>query len=162
MGKCTCHPEKETRFQCLKHGVWLCDECLKCRDPELYCKHRSACPIWFIEKRERRWQKEQEAAAAQQRFKVAFEPGGQVIEVPAGSTLLEAAESAGVHLNASCNGKGLCGKCKLVVESGEIETEPSTLLSDAETRRRYVLACQSRVAGRCRGPHPPGGRSSAS
>jgi len=58
MGKCTCHPEKDTRFQCLKHGVWLCDECLSCRDPELYCKHRSACPIWFIEKRRKRLQKE--------------------------------------------------------------------------------------------------------
>lgn len=124
MGKCTCHPEKETRFQCLKHGVWLCDGCLRCRDPELYCKHRSACPIWFIEKRERRRQKEQEAAAAQPRFKVAFEPAGQVVEVPAGSRLLEAADAASVHLNASCNGKGLCGKCNLVSVSGEIETEP--------------------------------------
>lgn len=147
MGKCTCHPEKETRFQCLKHGVWLCDECLKCRDPELYCKHRSACPIWFIEKRQRRLQKEQAAAAAQPRFKVAFEPGGQVSEVPAGSTLLEAAESAAVHLNASCNGKGLCGKCKLVVESGKLDSEPTTLLSDAEKQKRYVLACQSRLRG---------------
>jgi uncharacterized 2Fe-2S/4Fe-4S cluster protein (DUF4445 family) len=145
MGKCTCHPEKDTHFQCLKHGVWLCDECLKCRDPELYCKHRSACPIWFIEKRQRRLQKEQAAAAAQQRFKVTFEPGGQAIEMPAGGTLLEAAEAADVHLNASCNGKGLCGKCKLVVESGKIESEPTTLLTDAEKQKRYVLACQSRL-----------------
>jgi uncharacterized 2Fe-2S/4Fe-4S cluster protein (DUF4445 family) len=145
MGKCTRHPENETSFQCLKHGVWLCDECLKCRDPELYCKHRSACPIWFIEKRQRRIQKEQAAAAAQQRFKVTFEPGGPAIDVPAGSTLLEAAQAAAVHLNASCNGKGLCGKCKLVVESGKIDSEPTTLLSDAEKQKRYVLACQSRL-----------------
>jgi hypothetical protein len=54
MEKCTHHPDRETRFQCLKHNVWLCEECLKCRDPELYCKNRSACPIWFIEKRRRR------------------------------------------------------------------------------------------------------------
>ncbi len=145
MGKCTCHPEKETRFQCLKHGTWLCDECLSCRDPELYCKHRSACPIWFIEKRQRRLQKEQAATAAQERFKVTFQPGGQVLDMPAGSTLLEAAAAADVHLNASCNGKGLCGKCKLVVESGKIESEPTTLLRDAEKQKRYVLACQSRL-----------------
>ena len=145
MGKCTCHPEKETRFQCLKHGTWLCDDCLSCRDPELYCKHRSACPIWFIEKRQRRLQKEQVAITAQQRFKVTFQPGGHVLEVPAGSTLLEAAAAADVHLNASCNGKGLCGKCKLVVESGKIDSEPTTLLSDAEKQKRYVLACQSRL-----------------
>ena len=67
--------------------------------------------------------------------------------MPAGSTLLEAAESAAVHLNASCNGKGLCGKCKLVVESGKLDSEPTTLLSDAEKQKRYVLACQSRLRG---------------
>lgn len=63
MGKCTHHPERETRFQCLKHDVWLCEECLRCRDPQLYCKHRSACPISFIEKRRKRLAKEQPAAA---------------------------------------------------------------------------------------------------
>lgn len=147
MEKCTDHPDRETRFQCLKHNVWLCEDCLKCRDPELYCKHRSACPIWFIEKRQKRWEKEQAAAAALPRLRVTFEPGAGSVEVPAGSTLLEAAEAAGVHLNASCNGKGLCGKCKLVAESGEIESEPTTLLSDIEKRKGYVLACQSRVRG---------------
>jgi uncharacterized 2Fe-2S/4Fe-4S cluster protein (DUF4445 family) len=147
VGTCTHHPDRETRFQCLKHNVWLCEECLKCRDPELYCKHRSACPIWFIEKRQKRWDREQEASAALPRCRVTFEPGARAIEVPAGSTLLEAAQAADIHLNASCNGKGLCGKCKLVVESGEIESEPTTLLSDAEKQKRYVLACQSRLRG---------------
>jgi hypothetical protein len=51
MGKCSCHPEKETRFMCMKHSVYLCDECLKCRDPNIYCKHRSSCPIWFMQKK---------------------------------------------------------------------------------------------------------------
>ena len=147
MGKCTRHPERETRFQCLKHGVWMCDECLGCRDPQLYCKNRSACPIWFIEKRRRRQEKEEQAAAAVQRVHVRFEPEGKTADVPLGTTLLEAAQAADVHLNASCNGKGLCGKCKLVVESGEIESEPTALLSDAEKQGRYVLACQSRLRG---------------
>jgi uncharacterized 2Fe-2S/4Fe-4S cluster protein (DUF4445 family) len=131
----------------LKHNVWLCEECLSCRDPELYCKHRSACPIWFIEKRRKRIQREEQAAAAQTRFQVAFGPDGGAVAMPVGSTLLEAAQAAGIHLNASCNGKGLCGKCKLVVDSGKIESEPTTLLSDAEKQKRYVLACQSRVTG---------------
>ena len=62
MGKCTCHPEKETGFQCMKHGVFLCDECLACRDPQLYCKHRPACPIAFIEKRRKRLQRHEQSA----------------------------------------------------------------------------------------------------
>jgi uncharacterized 2Fe-2S/4Fe-4S cluster protein (DUF4445 family) len=125
----------------------MCEECLGCRDPELYCKNRSACPIWFIEKRRKRLQKEEQAAAALSRCRVTFEPSGEVVETVTGSSLLEAAAAADVHLNASCSGKGLCGKCKLVVVSGNIETEPSALLSEDEVRKGYVLACQSRVTG---------------
>lgn len=38
-------------------------------------------------------------------------------------------------------------KCKLVAESGKIESEPTTLLSDAEKEKHDVLACQSRLGG---------------
>lgn len=54
MGKCAVHPERETRYQCLKHELYLCEECLRCRDPDIYCKHRSACAIRFIEKDRRK------------------------------------------------------------------------------------------------------------
>jgi hypothetical protein len=50
MGKCINHPDRETNYLCMKHNVYLCDECLTCQDPELYCKFRSSCPIWFIYK----------------------------------------------------------------------------------------------------------------
>jgi tRNA-Thr(GGU) m(6)t(6)A37 methyltransferase TsaA len=29
----------------------MCEDCIDCRDPEIYCKFRSACPIHFITKR---------------------------------------------------------------------------------------------------------------
>ena len=51
MEKCVNHPEVETPYHCQKHDIHLCDECLECRDPELYCKFRSACPIWFKTKK---------------------------------------------------------------------------------------------------------------
>ena len=51
MGQCACHPDIETRFLCIKHNLYLCEECLKCQNPELYCKFRSACPIWFLGKK---------------------------------------------------------------------------------------------------------------
>ena len=51
MGKCIHHPDRETSYQCLKHQLFFCDECLECRDPNLYCKFRSACPIHFISKK---------------------------------------------------------------------------------------------------------------
>ena len=39
---------------CSKHGIYMCEECLECRDPEIYCKFRSACPIWYEHKEKRR------------------------------------------------------------------------------------------------------------
>jgi hypothetical protein len=51
MGQCANHPNRETDYICLKHHVYMCAECLHCRDPEIYCKFRSSCPIWFMQKR---------------------------------------------------------------------------------------------------------------
>ena len=51
MGKCSCHPEIETSYLCMKYNQYLCKECLRCQDPEIYCKFRSSCPIWFMQKK---------------------------------------------------------------------------------------------------------------
>lgn len=51
MGKCSCRPEIETSYLCMKHHVYLCEECLECQDPNIYCKFRSSCPIWFMQKK---------------------------------------------------------------------------------------------------------------
>ncbi|UCF95677.1 MAG: hypothetical protein JSW39_18650 [Desulfobacterales bacterium] len=51
MGHCTNHPGKATSYACLKQNVYMCRECIRCRDPEIYCKFRTACPIWFVTKR---------------------------------------------------------------------------------------------------------------
>ena len=48
MGKCTNHPHRETNYRCAKYDVYQCRECLACKDPKIYCKHRNACPIHFI------------------------------------------------------------------------------------------------------------------
>ena len=51
MGYCINHPDRETSYQCMKHEVYLCEECLECRDPDLYCKFRPSCPIYFLTKK---------------------------------------------------------------------------------------------------------------
>ncbi len=145
MGKCINHPDRETPYICMKHQIYLCEACLECRDPKIYCKHRSACPIWFMSKRKAGWEAEDRQAEAAATHTVTFLPESQTVSVPAGSTLLEAAQAAEAHVNASCSGKCSCGKCKLVVVSGEVETAPTPLLTDAEKAKGYVLACQSRI-----------------
>jgi uncharacterized 2Fe-2S/4Fe-4S cluster protein (DUF4445 family) len=144
MGQCINHPDRETSFFCMKHQLYLCEECLACKDPQLYCKHRSSCPIWFMTKRQELWDKEEEHEAAAA-CKVTFQPDGPTISVPFGSTLLDAAQAADVHLNASCSGKGSCGKCKLVVAQGKVDAASTPLLTNREKEKGYVLACQTRI-----------------
>lgn len=149
MGKCSNHPDRDTRYLCMKHDIYLCEECLKCKDPNIYCKFRSSCPIWFLSKRKEGLDTEEkmEKADTGNTHDVVFLPDGKKVPVSAGMTLLDAARSAGVHLNASCGGKGVCGKCKLVVEAGHIEKRPEVLLTEEEKRKNYVLACRSGVLG---------------
>lgn len=64
MGTCTHHPERETTMLCMKYQVYLCEDCMTCRDPGLYCKFRQSCPIWFIFTEENRRRKRAGAAAA--------------------------------------------------------------------------------------------------
>jgi hypothetical protein len=50
MATCVNHPDKPTGLVCMKYQIHVCEQCANCRDPQLYCKHRTACPIWFIAK----------------------------------------------------------------------------------------------------------------
>jgi uncharacterized 2Fe-2S/4Fe-4S cluster protein (DUF4445 family) len=80
-------------------------------------------------------------------YRVTFHPQGRGVEVPNGTTLLEAAAAAGVELASVCGGEGICGRCRLIIRRGRVETGPTLLLSPEEVKEGYVLACQSRVRG---------------
>ncbi len=79
--------------------------------------------------------------------KIRFHPGNREIEVAEGESLLRAAMLAGVHVNASCGGSGVCGKCRVVVEGGAVEAGPAPKLTAGERERGYVLACTSTARG---------------
>jgi len=76
---------------------------------------------------------------------VQFEPSGLKTEVPAGTVLLEAARKAGVYLSSICGGDGYCGKCKVVIDEGQFQSRPTTLLTPDEMRENVVLACQTKI-----------------
>ncbi|RJX36172.1 MAG: DUF4445 domain-containing protein [Desulfarculus sp.] len=76
-------------------------------------------------------------------MKVRFEPFGVEIEAEPGSKLLDAALDAGVHINASCGGQGVCGKCRVTVEEGGLEGGLSDKLDPADFAKGVRLACQS-------------------
>ncbi len=132
---------------CMKHNIFMCEECLQCRDPDIYCKFRSSCPIWFMEKRGGNQIDDISSAREKRQYTVLIQPENKKVTVAEGTTLLEAAVAADIPLNASCNGKGVCGKCKLVVEKGTIDKQDTSLLTREEKENNYVLACRSLIKG---------------
>ncbi|SDT99548.1 ASKHA domain-containing protein [Desulfobacula phenolica] len=142
MGNCINHPDRETNYICMKHNIFLCEECLECRDPDIYCKFRPSCPIYFITKK---GFESSENETEKKEYTVIFEPGKKKVTVSAGTNLLKASQKADIYVNASCNGKGSCGKCRLIIQSGKVDSKKTSLLSDKEKEKGYVLACQSKI-----------------
>lgn len=62
-----------------------------------------------------------------------------------GENLLRAAMAAGVFLNAACGGSGVCGKCRVRIVRGQLESSPGPFLSDEEFAQGFRQACQSTV-----------------
>ncbi len=78
-------------------------------------------------------------------FTVTFLPYDTTIEVPSGSSIIRAAMDAGVHINASCGGDGVCGKCRVLIEQGHVEGGISEHLSHEDRDKGYRLACKALV-----------------
>jgi len=55
-------------------------------------------------------------------------------------TLLEQGEDAGLLLPYSCRA-GMCGRCKVTLEQGEVEQHCQDGLSDEEQQQGYILSC---------------------
>ena len=80
-------------------------------------------------------------------LKVRFLPHDRIINVPVGESLIRAAMAAGVHVNASCGGEGICGKCRVLIEEGEVTGGVTERLSPVDIEKGYRLACLSKLTG---------------
>jgi len=76
---------------------------------------------------------------------ISFQPHNISIDVPEGETILRGALEAGVHINASCGGEGVCGKCRIIIENGKVADGISERLSREDIDKGYRIACQSVV-----------------
>ena len=77
--------------------------------------------------------------------KIKFLPYETEIEIEDGDTVIRAAMEAGVHVNASCGGEGVCGKCRVLIEDGVVEGGISEKLSEEDQASGYRLACRAIV-----------------
>ncbi len=81
-------------------------------------------------------------------MKVTFQiEGGNpvVIECNAGENLLELARRANVAIDAPCSGNGSCGKCRVKLVEGTVESPKTLHISDEEFADGWRLSCSSRV-----------------
>lgn len=76
---------------------------------------------------------------------IRFLPYNIEVDVEEGENLLRAAMEAGVHINASCGGEGVCGKCRVILEQGELDSQRGAVQSEEDWQLGYRLACQSHV-----------------
>ena len=77
--------------------------------------------------------------------KIVFLPHETEMTVPDGETIIHAAMEAGVHINASCGGEGVCGKCRVRIEEGMVEGGISEKISQEDQDKGFRLACQAAV-----------------
>ena len=89
-----------------------------------------------------------------------FLPAGKRGRFPVGTPLLQAARSLGVDLDSVCGGRGLCGRCQVVVAEGEfakhgVTSGAASVSAPAEVEQRSArrkvlrpgqrLACQAQL-----------------
>ncbi len=77
------------------------------------------------------------------KFKILFLPDNKMIEAEKGKTILSAAISAGIHINSSCGGDGVCGRCKIILKKGQLASLPTGRVTAEERKKGYYLACLS-------------------
>ncbi|RZB34999.1 MAG: hypothetical protein SRB1_00767 [Desulfobacteraceae bacterium Eth-SRB1] len=79
------------------------------------------------------------------KHKVLFLPHNKEVIVKDGENLIRAAMKAGVHINASCGGEGVCGKCRVLIEDGNVDGGTSEKISREDYAAGYRQACLSSV-----------------
>ena len=85
-------------------------------------------------------------------MKVTFQiEGGSPVQIEcnAGDNLLELARRANVAIDAPCSGNGSCGKCRVKLIEGELETIKSRHITDEEYEAGWRLSCNSKVKTDC-------------
>jgi ferredoxin-NADP reductase len=77
---------------------------------------------------------------------VVFTLAGKEVPCQPGQTVLMTARANGVRIGAACE-SGLCGTCRVLLVSGEVDMNHNGGILDDEIEEGYILACCSRPKG---------------
>ena len=81
-------------------------------------------------------------------YKLTFKSQGITVQVPIGTTIMEAINESNFQIDAFCNGKGECGKC--IIKLKVIANEPTLYeikLLGSRIKEGYRLACRTKIMG---------------
>lgn len=81
-------------------------------------------------------------------YKVTFKfENSENVEVfaGAGENLLDVAKKANVAIDAPCNGNAACGKCKVKLVGGELDSQKTRHITEEEYAQGWRLSCVSKV-----------------
>ncbi|HEF4771331.1 PDR/VanB family oxidoreductase [Burkholderia multivorans] len=84
------------------------------------------------------------AATADGPFQVSLAQSGRVVDVPAGTTIVEALRGCGIEVPVSCE-QGVCGTCLTRVLSGTPDHRDVYLTDDERAANDQMLPCCSRA-----------------
>ena len=77
-----------------------------------------------------------------------FEDGSTVESFATeGENLLEVARKSNVAIDAPCSGNASCGKCKIRLVGGTLDSKKTRHITDEEYNQGWRLACVSKVNG---------------
>ena len=78
-------------------------------------------------------------------IKVNFKSHNKEVYCNKGDNLLEVARNSNIFIDAPCNGNVSCGKCKVKLLKGKVDTEKTLHIKDEEWEQGYVLACNTSI-----------------
>jgi ferredoxin-NADP reductase/Fe-S-cluster-containing hydrogenase component 2 len=86
------------------------------------------------------------AASSAVAGKVFFQSSNATAPVLAGSTILDAADEAGIFIDNACR-SGTCGSCRVKLASGAVHMAVEEALTGEDKAEGYILACQAEISG---------------
>lgn len=126
-------------------------DCSKC--PNLTCKLRNVPKITLnvIGKVKRNGRETEKADKIKQNDKEQAAENSVVIKGRKDQTIMEILKSEGIFLSAVCAGRGTCGKCRIRVIKGDVNSslEDRKFFSEAELAQGFRLACRAYAEGDC-------------
>jgi len=77
---------------------------------------------------------------------VLFQTSDTRAPVPVGSTILDAAEQAGIFIDNACR-SGTCGSCRVKLNAGSVRMPVEDALTAEDKAEGYILTCQAEIDG---------------